>query len=265
VPAPPAAPEAFARVLEFQRRTVELVADQVRQLEEGWVVRTPALPAVWALNHVRVDTEITPERALALCRDHLDDLGYHQLYVDHEASGRRVAGALRPAGWEVDVDVHCVLIREPDRVADTTAVVEPTEEEALALMQRWQAEDRTLSLTQDELRQLLESQRLSWRARQARRLGVRGSDGELVGITVLFSDGRVAQVEHVYVIPEARGHGHARALVTRAAAMGRESHELTFIVADDNDWPKRLYAKVGFEPVGRSWLLHHRMRADNVG
>jgi predicted GNAT family acetyltransferase len=69
----------------------------------------------------------------------------------------------------------------------------------------------------------------------------------------------VAQVEDVYVIPEARGRGYARALVTRAAALACEDHDLSFIVADDNDWPKQLYAKLGFEPVGRTWLLHHRL------
>ncbi len=222
-------------------------------------MRTPSLPAVWALNHVRVTRETTPDRAAQLCRTHLAGMGFHQLYVDHEATGLRLAEALRPAGWQVDVELHSVLARDPDRVTDTSIVIEPEEEETLALMRRWQAEDRTLNLTEDELRQLLESERLTWRARQARRLGVRDTDGALAGITLVFSDGPVAQVEDVYVIPEARGRGYARALVTRAAALACEDHDLSFIVADDNDWPKQLYAKLGFEPVGRTWLLHHRL------
>jgi hypothetical protein len=41
-----------------------------------------------------------------------------------------------------------------------------------------------------------------------------------------------------------------------AVAARRAGHRLTFIVADDNDWPKQLYAKLGFGPVGRTWLLH---------
>jgi hypothetical protein len=32
--------------------------------------------------------------------------------------------------------------------------------------------------------------------------------------------------------------------------------ELLFIVADDNDWPKDLYARLGFEPVGRTRAFH---------
>ena len=27
-------------------------------------------------------------------------------------------------------------------------------------------------------------------------------------------------------------------------------------MADDNDWPKQLYARLGFEPVGRAWVFH---------
>ena len=32
-------------------------------------------------------------------------------------------------------------------------------------------------------------------------------------------------------------------------------HELIFIVADDDDWPKDLYARLGFDPIGRAWAF----------
>ena len=32
-------------------------------------------------------------------------------------------------------------------------------------------------------------------------------------------------------------------------------HELVFIVADDEDWPKDLYERLGFGPVGRPWCF----------
>jgi hypothetical protein len=31
-------------------------------------------------------------------------------------------------------------------------------------------------------------------------------------------------------------------------------------VADDNDWPKTLYQKIGFQPVGRCKTFHLDMR-----
>ena len=57
----------------------------------------------------------------------------------------------------------------------------------------------------------------------------------------------------------------ARALVTRAVSLAREAgHELTFIVADDNDWPKQLYARIGFEPVGYAWLFHREVGVSHL-
>ncbi len=255
--APVVEPQSLARVLEFQRRSVELCAEQFEAIEKGWAVRTPSLPAVWALNHVRVAGDVTPEQATELCQTYLEGLPFHDLFVEPELTGRRLADALRPAGWKVEVELHSVLAREPGHDTDTSVVIEPGEEEALDLMGRWYAEDKTLDLTEDAQRQLLESQRRTWRARHARRLGVRDGHGRLAGITLVFSDGPVAQVENVYVTPESRGRGYARALVTMGARLARQEHEFTFIVADDNDWPKQLYGRLGFEPVGRTWRLHH--------
>ncbi len=257
MPAAPSSQEQLSAVLEFIRRTNQLLTSEVREIPEGWVVRTPSWPGVWMLNHVRVITEVTYERATELCRRYLSDATFDHLHVDHQDSGPALAQRFRQEGWSVDVELNSVLNGGPDRHVDTEAVVEADEDEALALMKRWIAEDETLRLTPQGLAHLVEANRLTWRVRGARRLGVRGSDGRLAAITMLFSDGRIAQLEDVYAIPEARGQGYGRMLVSRGIELAREGgHELTFIIADDNDWPKQLYRKLGFEPVGRSWLFH---------
>jgi GNAT superfamily N-acetyltransferase len=251
--------ESLPTVLDFQLQTVKLVAAEVREIDEGWVIRTPSLPDVWWLNGLRIRRPISYEHAEALCRRYLP-AAFDQLFLEEEAGDERLAREFRARGWDVDVDVHSVLVRDPDRPPPSVTVVEPGMEETLDLMERWLAEDVTLHLTAAGLEQLVESMRLVWLARRGLRLGVRDHNGRLVAMTHLFSDGRVAQVEDVYAVPEARGRGYGRALVTRAASAAREGgHELTFIVADDNAWPKQLYAKVGFEPVGRSWHLHRSL------
>lgn len=251
------AKSARDQTLEFLRGSVEALAEEIVEIPEGWVVRTPSVPVVWSLNHVRIDQPIDFQDAVALAERYQSGSGFRQLFVDHEPSGEAIAGAFRAAGWEVDVEVRMELVREADRLVDTSSVIEPAEPEAETLMERWFAEDETLHLTREGMRQLLEYNTLTWRARNARRLGIRLDDGRLAAVTLVFSDGRVAQVEDVYAIPEARGRGFGRALVTRAVELAREGdHELVFIVADDNDWPKHLYAKLGFEPVGRTWLFH---------
>jgi GNAT superfamily N-acetyltransferase len=50
--------------------------------------------------------------------------------------------------------------------------------------------------------------------------------------------------------------GAAAPVVPGAAPASAAEHELTFVVADDEDWPKELYARLGFEPVGRLWVFH---------
>lgn len=252
-----ASPESRSRVLQFQRGTAELIADEVEDIDGGWTVRTPALPAVWWLNHVRTQLPVTYEEGLALCERHPAPSGAH-LYVDHEPSGQAMVEPMRGAGWDVEVELYSVLSEQAGREHRTQAeVIEPDLEEALDLMERWLREDDTLRLTDESVGQLLESHRRTWPARNTHRLGVRGPGGELAGVTLLYSDGSVAQVENVYVIPEARGHGYGRALVTHAAALSLEhDHEMTFIVADDQNWPKHLYHRLGFQPVGRTWAFH---------
>jgi GNAT superfamily N-acetyltransferase len=248
---------AFARALEFEFGTLELLAETVSPIDGGWLILQPSLPVVWSINQVRVACPIDYDGALALTEEHLGELPYRQLVVEDQASGEALEQAFRANGWKVDRNVTMVLVREPERDVDTGVVLEPDEEEALALMTRWSAEDPELKLSGDPLRQVVEFTRLEWRARSAVRLGVRGENGELAAITALFSDGVIAQVEDVYTVPEERGRGHARAALTCATSLALAAgHELTFIVADDDNWPKRLYAQIGFEPVGRVWLFH---------
>ena len=79
-----------------------------------------------------------------------------------------------------------------------------------------------------------------------------------MAITKLRTAGGIAQVEDVYTVPEARGRGFARALVSHAVELARAGDpDLIFITADDNDWPQQLYARIGFRPLGRIWLFHH--------
>lgn len=54
--------------------------------------------------------------------------------------------------------------------------------------------------------------------------------------------------------PDHRGRGYASAVVLRAVheALGA-GNDLVFLVADDEDWPKLLYERLGFEPLGRRW------------
>ena len=122
-------------------------------------------------------------------------------------------------------------------------------------MRQWVSDDP--KMTAATLDQVIDATAREARARAARNLGICDEAGELVAMTKLYSDGVTAQVEDVYTVPAWRNRGCARRLITRAVALAREAgHELVFIEADDNGWPKQLYARMGFDPVGRIGVFH---------
>ena len=77
-------------------------------------------------------------------------------------------------------------------------------------------------------------------------------DGEVGAYCELYSDGQTAQIENVFTLDRFRKRGLARAVVSKALEVA-QGHELIFLIADQDDWPKELYRKLGFDDVGLIW------------
>jgi GNAT superfamily N-acetyltransferase len=241
-------------VFAFLHANLAETADELRPIEAGCVVSSPSLPAVWSINQVRVALPLGFESLVELADQKLEGCRYLQIVVENQETGPAVEEAFRAASWKVDREVLMILSAPPDRATDTSMVIDAGEDEVLDVMRRWYGEDE---LDRAALAQLAEFSRREARACGDRLLGVRSSEGHLVAISKLRGDGSIAQVEDVYTVPEARGRGFGRAVVTRAVELAREAgHELIFIIADDNDWPKELYGRIGFRPIGRLWQFH---------
>ena len=102
---------------------------------------------------------------------------------------------------------------------------------------------------------VLDSSELFVRAGNGRHFAAR-VDGEVASGADLYSDGRTAQVEDVSTRPAFRGRGLASAVVLHAVREALAArHDFVFLVADDADWPKQLYARLGFEPLGHKWMF----------
>lgn len=87
--------------------------------------------------------------------------------------------------------------------------------------------------------------------------GVR-RDGGVVAYAKLWQRRGVAQVEDVVCLHEHRGHGFGRAVVAAATlAALADAPEVLFILAADDDWPKELYARLGYATAG---TLHEFVR-----
>lgn len=81
-------------------------------------------------------------------------------------------------------------------------------------------------------------------------------DGRLAGSCELYLRGDVAQIEDVNTLEEFRGRGVARNVVLRAAEEARRAGaSFVFLFADAQDWPRHLYGRLGFDPIGHSRLF----------
>lgn len=261
-PTPPAGADdaaAFARMLESLRTTVAALADEVRHLDAGWVARTRSLPRVWTLNQVCITEEVDVADVVSITEAQQGDLPYRHAKVEHATTGRMLERALAVAGWDTDREVFMLLDAAAGGTAPAGAsgtVSELDEDEMVGVMRRWLAEERPGTTPQD-LDEVAEYNRREGRLWGEVCLGVRDGAGRPVAITKLRRRDAVAWIEDVYTVPEARGRGHARALVSQAARLARDGQpELAFIVADDNDWPKELYASIGFRPAGTTRTFH---------
>lgn len=180
---------------------------------------------------------------------------HRRLLVEPAADARLRAG-LVDRGY--DPVRHLYLVHAGAGVApaavDGVAVVEAPVESVLAATERYLLTDPDTAYGRDPLTRahLLEHHRRYGPTGGAERRFCVVDDAEgVVAWARLWTRGDEAQVEDVVCLAEHRGRGYGRAVVaaaTRAALAG--GAELLFIVADAEDWPKDLYARLGYEPAG---------------
>ena len=207
------------------------------------------------LNSLHVVAEVDADQLVAALDDLYGDYAHRRAVVEDEESGARLAPRLSPRGWLVERDVYMALRRERDRPAAPGLAVEVD----AGRHQRAEAagiREEPYGRDEEVVRQLVAMRAALATAVPAARFFVGCADGVDAAVTTLYSDGATAQVEDVATLRDYRRRGLARATVSAAVDAALEmGHELVFIVADDDDWPKDLYSRLGFDPVGRAWAF----------
>ena len=218
----------------------------------GRLARHPGHPGYWSLNELQVQQPPPGLDAPAIVRaadDAQGHLPHRRVFVDDDALGAGLAPALTTGGWTCTRDVYMALRRPPDRAPNATAR-EADFETLLATKQALLGE--TVSGYERDV--IAAGTRAM--ATPGTRFVVADHEGTPAAYATLYSDGAVAQVEDVSTQPRARGHGLARAVVQHAVDLARaDGHELVFLVADADDWPRELYARLGFDPIGHCWAF----------
>jgi ribosomal protein S18 acetylase RimI-like enzyme len=251
-----------ARLIDFELELLAAVADRTLDRDWGRAFLSPSIANVWDAGVVALHSPgLTMPEVAALADEVLGGSGYRHrtVAVPDPAEGARLAAEIeRAQGWEVERveymvwrgasaghEVDEVTAPSPGHEVEETSAAEiaPLRRELVA---EWlpDAPDRARTVEQ-----LLE---------RDRRLGAAAGDrwfvspaGEPDSACCLLAGGGIGQVESVGTLERSRGRGLAQAVTLAAVRASQEAgHELTFLAADGDDWPLRMYAKLGFETVG---------------
>jgi N-acetylglutamate synthase-like GNAT family acetyltransferase len=242
--------DELARVHRFERE-IDLAGTETVASPLGVGVLTPELPLRQDSNYLLLERAGGAGEAIGEADRILGQAGRaHRVIVTFdEELARRLVPQFQALGWQRNRHVLMVQRRKPEKRADLS-IVREVDESALRpgrtraiVAQPWGSKELA--------QQLLDSKLLIAERAQTRFFGVE-VDGEIVAWTDLYVAQGVGQVEDVATEPEHRGKGYATAVVLRAVQEARQAGaDLVFLVADDEDWPKQLYARLGFDPIGR--------------
>ena len=242
--------ELLKRLVDFEFGLKRDSSEHVEEFDWGRLIHNPRTGAIWSDNYLEVHSRDLGAEALAALADQL--LGSrgleHRLVapVDAAYGERLVRGFEALDGWEIGRQLYMVLRREPDRDAGPAEEVPGSAVEAVLRAVAEHDPDFTHEASEQAF---LRDARLA--AAGNGRWFAASSNAEPEAACVLFERDGIGQVETVGTIPEARGGGLASAVVLAATeASHRAGHDLTFIVADADDWPWKLYERLGFDRVG---------------
>jgi ribosomal protein S18 acetylase RimI-like enzyme len=255
------APDPVARIHAFERELERRCATRIETSAFGSAYLNEDYPRRYDANYVSADRAPDDVDADALAADADRVLGEHgfehrEVVVRDDELGRRLAPGFEELGWSAEHLVTMARTREPQARPDVDvreigfAQARPIIEEALRREPYGDDAETVRQLT--EFRLVLERE-------AGARFFVAEVDGHQASVCELYVIDDVAQIEDVNTLEEFRGRGLARAVVLAAAGAARERGcDLAFLVADEDDWPKALYERLGFEPVSRSWsFLRH--------
>lgn len=246
-------------LLEFELGLDLKISEEIREYEWGRAFFCPSLPLVWDLNWVLIERPGMPAaEVIAAADEALASFEHRTVAIRGEDDGARLARELEAfPDWEVETTLYMVW-----RGAPSSPPTTETRETPLAGCEELRRELIRAELPPEatELEATTE-QLLEMNRRFAAVAGDRwfvAPSQDPASACCLLSDGDrgIGQVEDVGTLKAARGRGLAQAVVLAAASASQETGQrVTFISADADDWPRKMYAKVGFETCGQMQVL----------
>jgi GNAT superfamily N-acetyltransferase len=229
----------------------------------------PERATVWDANQIRAVRAADPDEidsVLAWAEEVYADLPHRRVAVDGDTP-HSFEARLALDGWEVTPVLQHVLsgALSDDRPVPTGVTIRAVDGDddwaAMVRLTRLDHLEEAVKESRDPWDESLTAAIVGHRRRKTPETQpfLASLDDEDVGMFSAMPgiDG-MGLVEDLFVAPEARGRGIAIALIRHcvANARARGAREVG-IGSDPGDWPKRLYARLGFRPlfVERLWDL----------
>jgi uncharacterized protein (DUF952 family)/ribosomal protein S18 acetylase RimI-like enzyme len=261
-PAPPvlpAADDALGRALAFFSSLPVRRAAAVRDVPGGVAVLDPDVPHSRDNNRLLLTEPVDAATVEASAAEVARDAGWpHQAATLLWPDAADIAAELGRRGWEVE-ELLLMARRSGERSAEAVAAGARAEvvdqREMHAFWDRsWRQNLADLGPRLDEVvADLVGREHLNDRVVAVTDLVVREA-GRVVASGQLRVDGATAAVDSVLTDPDARGRGHADAVLARALDLAAAAGcDLVVLEAAGDDWPRHWYARRGFSEVGSVW------------
>lgn len=248
-------PDDLRRAIAFLRDVDSRASERIEELQYGRAYLHSKLPYVYDRNFVAIadgpsSNELPAilgeiERVLGAAR-----LQHRKIVFDEPDTGEPLASLLAAMTWAIRrLDVMVFRADRPPPISGEAREVEH-EELVSARLESLRGEPWVTS--GDIADQMVENSRVISRS-VPERCFASFERGKVASWCRMFTDGRTAQIEDVSTVERFQGRGHSRAAVTLALSEAVQSHDFVFLTADDEDWPKAWYERLGFEVEGVQW------------
>jgi GNAT superfamily N-acetyltransferase len=241
--------------LAFERGLRTRAAQRTVELESGIVVLHDGLRKLHHLNALILDAPLTPTLdAPALARladEHLGHLPHRHITINDGPAAERLAADFARRGWTMERTLLMALCRAPDRLPLAQVATEVEHEQVRELELEIDEQEERARGWPPGAAQLVGAGLEAMRAGTEAHCFAARHDGRLVSACTMFVHASAALLDNVGTLEPSRGRGLGRAVVAAAvdAALATHCHPI-LVAADADDWPRQLYARMGFGPLG---------------
>jgi RimJ/RimL family protein N-acetyltransferase/predicted GNAT family acetyltransferase len=237
---------ADERIRAFRRALDEGASERLVATPHGMGLLVDSAPSVYVANYLSADRPASGAVLAAEADAVLEERRHRRIVVEGGLPG--LTPELEAQDYTYTPHLVLVHARDPDRLVDTSAIRDVPLDTVRAarttstLRESWGSEELARELGHVTERVC---------AAALTRFFAAFAGDDVAGYCELRELDGVAQIENVEVLEEFRGRGLGRALVQAALVEARRGSDVVWLEALADDWPRELYAKLGFDVVAR--------------